>query len=275
MIEPVRGCGSRVVGGMYLVSDGPGYVCPKMPYNLEVCPTCGGGIHFARGWSWIDPKALTGGKTLEYCTVCGNRDRCPFENRKEGLMWVGQTFYTPESFQLEAFTLGVSKRIANVPRDFILGTTWVFLAHKKAGRKWLCEKLRKGSCKLSGEKCQGTDTGCPNYVAELREVPALFYAFCPSRIELIVTESQMAAFTDDQRKDFEKRHITLVPVPDDDPDHNPKGKGPKDLATVTVKPVTPEQLEKVIAEALGELETEKAEVAAEKADQGHQEGVDN
>jgi hypothetical protein len=32
-------------------------------------------------------------------------------------MWVGSQYYTPESFIKEAQTMGVSKRIAKIPKD--------------------------------------------------------------------------------------------------------------------------------------------------------------
>jgi hypothetical protein len=48
-------------------------------------------------------------------------------------LWVGDQFYqTPGKFVREAGRLGVSRRIASIPRGFVVGTTWVLLAHRRA-----------------------------------------------------------------------------------------------------------------------------------------------
>lgn len=237
-IEPERGCGFRVVGGLYFISDGPGWVCTKMPFNLESCPTCGGGIHSSRGWAWIDPKNLTGGAVVPsgirscksqgwMCPGAEDAALCPFELHKAGLMWVGSGFYTPESFQSEAAQLGISKRVNSIPRDFELGQTWIFLAHPKAGRKEVCGWARKGRrCKLMPEQvCQGTDKQCTSYDGMVAEVPALFYAFRPNRLELLIDQSEydrlhQAGNEEELATKTRKGLITLVPVPDDDPDHH-------------------------------------------------------
>ena len=50
-----------------------------------------------------------------------------------GLIWVGEKFYpTPQDFCAEAEKMGISRRIPAVPNDFVLGETWVWLAHRKA-----------------------------------------------------------------------------------------------------------------------------------------------
>jgi hypothetical protein len=52
--EQARGCGYRKEGGLYLVCDGEGKNCERMPIPLTSCPTCSQGIKPARGWSWIE-----------------------------------------------------------------------------------------------------------------------------------------------------------------------------------------------------------------------------
>lgn len=42
-VEGARGCGFRKTDGLYLVCDGLGSACGKLPIPCEVCPTCGRG----------------------------------------------------------------------------------------------------------------------------------------------------------------------------------------------------------------------------------------
>ena len=68
-------------------------------------------------------------------------------------MWVGERFYTPRSFTLEAERLGVSKLVPTLPKGLEIGKTKVLLAHRKAWKN--------------------------------RE-PAIFYAFVVKRVEVLV-----------------------------------------------------------------------------------------
>jgi hypothetical protein len=50
-----------------------------------------------------------------------------------GLLWVGGKYYpTPDSFTEEAARLGISRRLAQIPREFVVGETIVLMAHRKA-----------------------------------------------------------------------------------------------------------------------------------------------
>jgi hypothetical protein len=186
-VEPRRGCGFRKVGGLYLVSRGLGVPCCKMPIPLHLCPVCNQGIKQTRGFLWIDPKPWLPGS-------CQSFYPCPAANpeamgEKVLLLWIGIKFYhTAEAFVDEANRLGVSRRIPAIPRGFKLGETWVFLAHPKA---------------ISNDNGEWT--------------PGIFRIFRPDAIEKIITQSQsqdpelMAA--------LQKKGMTPVVVPDDDPDH--------------------------------------------------------
>lgn len=142
-IEDLRGCGWRKPGGIYLVGPPTGQDCCKLPLELTVCPTCGHGIHPARGWTWVEANKLFQSE-VEGCRA---HDRklwaevtlrpCPLSNPnklgKAGLLWVGEAFYkTPADFLDEARRMGLSRRIHSVPKGFRLGETWVLLAHRKA-----------------------------------------------------------------------------------------------------------------------------------------------
>lgn len=210
-IEPRRGCGFRKVGGIYLVTDGPGVVCDRLPILLSVCPTCGHGIKQARGWTWVDVAALVGGVhrncTDEFaCPLCMDTGRLG----RAGLLWIGERFYkTPAHFMHEVDRLGVSRRIATVPRDYVAGETWVLFAHPKV---YACEKCRgAGWTMLEGdsepcEVCGGSGNR-----------PGIFYVVKPKRLEVIVTASQSQDA--EYMESLTKRGLVPVVVPDDDRDH--------------------------------------------------------
>lgn len=193
-IEAKRGCGYRKVGGLYLVGEGLSVVCDKLPYELKVCPCCGAGIKQARGFTWIKAFELFGihqncQDKVVPCPVCQ-----PFRDKKYGLLWVGEKYYTPQSFIREAQQLGVSKRIPQIPKDLKLGETWILLAHPKAIIK---------ATKDNGKSL-------------VEENPGIFYAFRPVRVEKIITQKQA---TKKALKKLKKRGITPVIVPDGDKDH--------------------------------------------------------
>ena len=126
LLEPVtelkefqRGCGYRKKGGTYMVDlDAQDIPIEGMPIELSVCPCCNAGIKFSRGFQWIQPKVLFGS------------DEHP---ERAGLIWIGAGFYdTPKKFISEASVLGVSRRLATIPRGLVLGETRIYLAHRAA-----------------------------------------------------------------------------------------------------------------------------------------------
>lgn len=186
-VEARRACGYRKVGGMYMVSKGLGSPCCRMPIKLCVCPTCGAGMKQSRSYEWIDPKPW-----LEQ--ACQSNSICPASDAskmgdKVLLMWVGTKYYpTADIFMEEAHRLGVSKRIAMIPRGFELGKSWVFLAHPKVIQ---------------------SDDGSWS--------PGVFQIFQPDAIEKIVTQSQ--TFDAELMDSIRRRNMTPVVVPDSDLDH--------------------------------------------------------
>jgi hypothetical protein len=176
-----RGCGFRKAGGLYLVSDGIGRPCGKLPIPLQICPTCGGGIHFCRSWTWVNGTALAAEKKCAdegsaYCEVCPLSQpigRC-------GLLWIGEKFYaTPADWTREANEQGVSRRIPAVPHGFEVGKTWVLVAHKK---------------------CIANPDGTFS--------PGVFHAFQPTAVEYVVKGDE----TPDEIESLEKRGLTPVKV---------------------------------------------------------------
>lgn len=133
--EQERACGYRQEGGIYLVAPPAELVpCGILPVGLALCPTCGGGVHFSRGWTWINFAELSKNAC---CTSPPRQCKyCPLANleqtTKMGLLWVGErTYKTPRIWVEEAERMGVSRRVSGVPRDFHVGEHWIALAHNK------------------------------------------------------------------------------------------------------------------------------------------------
>lgn len=47
-------------------------------------------------------------------------------------MWIGEKFYSPAEFIREARSVGISKKVASIPKVFEFGKDIIFLAHIKA-----------------------------------------------------------------------------------------------------------------------------------------------
>jgi len=217
-VEAIRGCGYRKVSGLYLCGEGHGMACDRLPYELEVCPVCGAGVNFSRGFTllnWLeyaeDHSAKLGGLPGNIGGNYPDKCKCPLVcpvchpdelNQPYGLLWVGESFYTPEAFIQEALEMGVSRRIAAIPKNLKLGETWVLFATIKA-----CGEKRDENGKLEG-------------------IPGVFYAFRPQRLELLIWKSE---FTHDKAVELEKKHITPILIPDGDVEHDPRtGLKPKE-----------------------------------------------
>ena len=171
--EDARGCGYRHSGkdgvGLYLIGDGVFEICERLPFPVGVCPCCGEGTKFSRGFTWITPQKLFGPSRDPQCNLMGwvpeerhinhaheNCLMCSPPPDKHGLLWVGDKFYTTGSFLQEAVTRGISKRIASIPHGFEVGKHVVYLAHNRAIPTH-----------------EGAD-------------PAVFTVFKPSRVEIVV-----------------------------------------------------------------------------------------
>ena len=201
-----RGCGWRKPGGLYLVSGGEGRPCCKLPIALEVCPACGGGIKFCRSWTWIDSDKLF---PEIKCSAKDGGITCPLSGvklGKMGLLWVGESFYkTPAEFTEEAARLGISRRIPAIPREFVLGETWVAFAHRKCIPKECPDcGAQLGTARPHIQQSENCETcGGDQYHAA-----GIFRIFKPEAIEYVVTGKE----TDEELDALAKRGITPVRV---------------------------------------------------------------
>lgn len=194
--EHERGCGFRHSGpdgvGLYLMGEGFFESCERLPFPLNLCPTCGAGIKFSRAFTWIEPQTIfepfhTNPRCLPdmpnhnhgLCFMCN-----PMKG-KHGLMWVGEKFYDPDTFTAEARRMGISKRIASLPQGFEFGKTIVYLAHKKAIKIDV-------SCYEDKE---------PMFTYQA----AVFMVFKPTRLELVVDVTDPDELPE-KAKNLAKRH---------------------------------------------------------------------
>lgn len=180
-ISAKRGCGYRKPGGLYLCAEAAAANCGMLPFPLTVCDICGQGIKQTRGFTWINSDLFITGRCFSDIADCYN---CPMQLRNErmGLMWVGEKFYrTTDAFNREANTRGISKRIAQIPRELELGKTWVALAHPRAIRK-----------------IDATD--------HMEYTAGVFRVFRPQTVEYIMIGTE----TQEQLTALEKRGITLI-----------------------------------------------------------------
>ena len=186
--ETARRCGFRNPGGLYLVADGYGTTCFKLPIPLTVCPHCGEGIKQSRGFTWITSKIIDEVNCRQSNCNDGRETLCPLSGwiKKFALLWVGEKFYSNAiDFSREAKVKGISKRIAQIPREMKIGESWVLLAHPKA-------------VAVTYE----TEGGKPFVVFE----PGIFHAFMPTRIEYILTGQE----TEEELQQLTDRGLTLI-----------------------------------------------------------------
>ena len=201
--ESARGCGYRQGGGLYLVSGALSEPCPKLPVEMTTCPTCGAGVKQSRGFTWITPDPLLDPGphgTKKHEVVCPLGTAIDWSGGKRaGLIWIGEKFYaTPSEFSAEAARMGVSRRISTMPRDLVVGETWVALAHPKA---------IPGECE-HGRHVGMTCDKCPDEVADAEWLPGVFTMFLPTGVEYIVKGNE----TEEELDRLEERGFRLVRV---------------------------------------------------------------
>jgi hypothetical protein len=217
--EEERGCGFRKPAsdgvGVYLMGPSEGRPCGRLPFALHACPTCGSGIKPGRGWQWIEPRKLfhPAAGVLEPCVTlsaehlrqCGYAGvtsmrelcrTCPLgvglPDGKHGLVWIGEGFYaTAADFMSEARRMGISRKIRQIPKDFQLGTTFVYLAHRHA-----------------------VDTGEKNEKGDAVLGPAVFTVFKPTGIDLVIAdETKVPEKAERLAEKYGARIVKVVPKP--------------------------------------------------------------
>ncbi len=246
--ESERGCGFRKGGGLYLVCDGEGRSCGKLPFEIKPCDQCEAlgnkcRMEQCRSWTTVNIDklfasveckdenypALIAGKNpgpdinaLEHCSSCPLQG----DMGKGGLLWVGEKHYpSPSNFMVEASKMGISKRLPlnQVPKDLTVGKTWVLLAHPKAIDNGPCQRCspeaRPINDQMANKKIRPgyvLDADKPEGWVKCQECkgsgrdfrPGIFKVFKPSALEYIVTDDE----TDEELEALEKRGFELVRV---------------------------------------------------------------
>lgn len=206
--EAKRGCGYRSQGGTYLMGEGVSAPCGVLPLQLTVCPCCSQGIKPARGWTWIEPGKLFADQIAALPHTCGmgHCSRCPMptvsqllsqslaggvDDDRAGLLWIGEAHYaTPAEWLEEARVQGVSRKVPAVPTGFVLGETWIYVAHRKA----CLDKCTGQSSAVKFTDAQGMcmDIGCEDCGGSGQmQVPGVFHFFKPSRIDYILKANEV------------------------------------------------------------------------------------
>lgn len=192
-----RGCGYRVVEGAYLVGSGGSRSCDALPLELLPCPACEFEVKFSRGMQAIHIGYLKGRMRGH---ICEDEFPCPvcsaniIGEKHFFLMFVSQSAYTPKSFIDEAYRLGVSKRFApgTLPKEFRIGEDWILLAMKKYPiQAPIADPLK----------------------SEPHLALAIFYAFKPERMEIVLYEGEDPKIVEN----WKKNGFVPVFVPRGDP----------------------------------------------------------
>lgn len=217
-VEARRGCGYRKAGGLYITSAGIGEPCERLPIPIAQCPVCQHApVARTRGPQWVGAQFVFGMALPchegDAQAKTGHHGHCPLcnENRllQEGdpkdkfmLLWIGEEHYpTPRDWSLEAAKMGASRRISSIPKGFVIGKSYVLVAHPKAVR-------RTDKVKAEGDLHETENETCH---------PGIFHGFCPQAVELIVTPSMKKQKW--VRDLVDKKGVRLVEVPENDPDH--------------------------------------------------------
>lgn len=211
-MESRRGCGYRQVGKLYLIGEGITYVCPSLPLDLGPCSCCGYEVPFYRDFQWIAKayfkhiREPTGQPCHPSCPIC-----YPSQNAQDryGLMWVGKKFYTPREFIDEADAVDVCKAIKQIPTGLVLGETWVMLVHSEARVNHEAPEFQEA---YSQWLTRGVDKEPPDPEPKPPAYPGVFFAFRPTRVELLVYQSEA---TPQMIEGAEKKGITIIVVPDE------------------------------------------------------------
>ena len=218
MVEQVRACGWKKVNGLYLVGEFMPVSCDRLPYPLNICPCCGAGIKLGRNFTAINPAKLFGRHskcvdTHRPCKICDPTEDIAYVIR------IGESFYKkPEDFISEAIQQGISRRIHQIPRHFILGKTVIYLAHINACVVKDTPELQKSFNDVEPSKRKLKATRDPKLnlrlieAEKVKRVMGIFTAFVPQRIEKIYWQNDLDKMSEEEKESLKKRGITPVGV---------------------------------------------------------------
>lgn len=217
--ENERECGFRQVHGIYLMSGDWEYSYCDRHEEIPACPCCATQPKFTQGIYRVEYNKLFG--KHENCMCRSNCPICyPKEDLDYYLDWVGNSFYTEESFKKEAREKGISRQAqwTTIPENFDLKNAYIICAMKSIG-----------------EEIKGTKLN-PN--AKTSKTDMIILGYKPQRIEYLINESEKDLLDwKDKPEDFDGTYyewivsigVTPIVIPDDDPDHHKRVKKIKGL----------------------------------------------
>jgi hypothetical protein len=142
------------------------------------------------------------------------------------LDWIGEKHYaTAEEFTAEARERGFSRRIGAVPHGFVVGKTWVLVAHPK-GCAGTCDGCngtaltqQTGPGTFAPHEGEGPEFQCQACVDTPGEmkVPGIFSAFRPRQAQYVCKGDE----TPNELDELLARGLTPVKVNPVDDDGNP------------------------------------------------------
>jgi hypothetical protein len=133
MARTERGCGFRKKGGTYLYSDVDSLrPCPSLPIGLpDRCPVCGEELEQFRGIKVINPQKFFTTPQEHIVKCAGGVCLACYPPDHGAMMWVGKKYYTKDLFMQEAVRMGISKRVAKVPKGLKPGDP-IYFMHPEA-----------------------------------------------------------------------------------------------------------------------------------------------
>jgi hypothetical protein len=128
-----RGCGTRKKGGTYLFCDMQFVApCPSLPLGLpDRCPTCGEELEQFRGIKVINPVKYLTQPQQNIVKCAGGSCLACYPPDLGAIMWVGKKYYTATAFTSEALKMGISKRLAKIPKGLAVGDA-IYFVHPEA-----------------------------------------------------------------------------------------------------------------------------------------------
>lgn len=193
-----RGCGFVQLHGLYFVSGQFVKDCDRPIIEIPQCECCGNTLKFNLGQTKINPQRLFGNHSKEVLNFetgetshleCRDKESCLLCYPKEFALldWVGQKFYSMESFNKEAAKMGVSRKLATqhgeLPAGFKVGETPIYFA-----MKGIIDEVR-GQNIISGK---------------IHKKDGVFMAFVPTRLEYMIYEEEITKHSKTAHKLKEK-----------------------------------------------------------------------
>lgn len=208
-----RGCGWRHEGGMYLTGAADMLECYMLPFALNECACCGQRVKLTRGLQKVNVRRLT--QDAECSSPTSACQLCLIKRTEDAwLIGVGHKHYkTRDAYLREAIEMGISKRIAQIPRGFEVGKSVILIGYPKVFTDYVPEGAVDKPIEIDDDAPQ---QGLPmiDVYSETtgrmvaKDIPGVICLFVPQRIEYVVAGNE----TEEYLESLVARNVTLVRV---------------------------------------------------------------